>query len=254
MKRIVIKVGSAILTDKNGISEERLDNLVKFIALLHKKNKIILVSSGAVSAGFSKLKLDKNLIVNKQALASIGQPLLLKEYIRRFNKENIISSQILISSMDFRSKERLKNLKNMIDVLLENNVIPIINENDSVAIDELIIGDNDQLSAYVSFFLDANLLVILSDIEGYYDKDPNKNIDAKIIKKVNNISKKELMEKVTPNSKFATGGIITKLKAASFLLKRDRDMFLTTGLDLKYAENFILNKKYIKGTLFTTKI
>lgn len=254
MNKIVIKIGSAIITENGKISKTRLDNLVNFITLLHNKKKsIILVTSGAVSAGFGKLNLDKSLTEKKQALASIGQALLMKEYIKRFNKEDIICSQILISSMDFRSKNRLVNLQNMIHILLENSVIPIINENDSISIDELIIGDNDQLSSYISFFLNADLLVILSDIEGYFDKDPNKNKDAKIIKVVNNISNKELSQKHTSNTKFSTGGIVTKLKAASFLLKRDRDMFLTSGFNLEYAKNFILNNKYSRGTLFTTK-
>ena len=250
IKRVVIKVGSAVLTDQNGIVQHRLENLVQLLAKLNKQYEIILVSSGAVASGYSELQLDKSSIVNKQSLAAIGQPLLMKRYKREFEQHNIVVAQILVTSANFDNVNQTTNIKDMVDNLLAHKVIPIMNENDSTAVDELIIGDNDQLSSFVAININADMLVILSDIDGYYDQNPHENSNAKMLKIVNTIDKSELEKQPDPNNKFATGGIVTKLKAAQNMLDSHKPMFLTSGFDLSIIEDYLLNNIHQKGTLF----
>ena len=250
METIVIKVGSAVLTQDSELALDRLKNLVDFIVKLKNKYDVILVSSGAVAAGYTLLKLDKNIVANKQALASIGQPLLLDTYRKKFNKYNILCSQVLLEASLFNDNNRLNHAKDTVETLLNNNVVPIINENDVTAIDELVFGDNDQLSAHIAFHFNSSLLVILTDIDGYYDDNPHTNKNAKLQKYVTNISDEELNAEHSSNTEFATGGIVTKLKAADFLMKNKKNMFLTSGFDLKYVSSYLLDDNYIKGTIF----
>ncbi|HIP13685.1 MAG TPA: glutamate 5-kinase [Arcobacter sp.] len=250
MQTIVLKVGSAVLTEDGELALERLQNLVDFIVELKSKYNVILVSSGAVAAGYTLLKLDKSIIANKQALASIGQPLLLDTYRRKFNKHNIICSQVLLEASIFKDIERLDHARDAIKTLLDNNVVPIINENDVTAVAELVFGDNDQLSAHISHNFNSSLLVILTDIDGYYDDNPHTNKNAVLQKEVSFISKDELEALASSNTEFATGGIVTKLKAADFLMKQNKSMFLTSGFDLTHANNYLLKNSYTKGTIF----
>jgi glutamate 5-kinase len=250
MKRIVIKVGSAVLTQNDSIALDRMRSLVDFIAKLKKEYQVILVSSGAVAAGYTKLKLDRSELKNKQALAAIGQPILMKKYAKKFEKHDIIVAQVLVTAANLNKSDDVQRVKNTIDTLLENGVLPIVNENDATATEELVVGDNDQLSAYIANISKSSMLVILSDIDGYYDKDPRKHSDAEVLKVVTNISQEELNKEVTPNNVFATGGIVTKLKAASYLLQNDIDMFLASGFDLSDVKSFLLDKTHKGGTLF----
>ena len=253
MNRVVIKVGSAVLTENNRLAKERMLNLTQFLADLNKKYEVILVSSGAVAAGYTKLKLNKKFLANKQALAAIGQPLLMKSYQKKFEKFDTICAQMLLSADDFDSRKRTAHAKNAIEALLKNKVLPIINENDVTATEELVFGDNDQLSAHVAYYFEADILVILSDIDGLYDKDPKKYSDAKLLKVVNQIDPKLLEVEHNPSYTFATGGIVTKLKAADFLLKKKKPMFLASGFDLADVKNFLIEGKHIGGTLFVNK-
>ena len=154
MRRIVLKVGSAVLTQDGELALDRLYNLVEFIANLKEHgDDVILVSSGAVAAGYTLIQLDKHILSNKQVLASVGQPLLLDTYRKKFNRYNIICSQVLLEASIFKDNQRLNHAKDAINGLLENNIVPIINENDVTAIDELVFGDNDQLvSTYCTSF------------------------------------------------------------------------------------------------------
>ena len=252
--RIVIKVGSHVLTENGAVAKKRMRDLVELIASLMQKGKeVILVSSGAVSAGYTILALDRWSIGNKQVLAAIGQPLLLKMYQEKFATYDIICSQILLSAADLDSKRRTHLAKIAIDNLLSNGVVPIINENDVIATEELVFGDNDQLSAYVAENFNAELLVILSDIDALYDKDPRTSTDAVVRPKVSSIEQKELDAPATANNEFATGGIVTKLKAANFLLNHGKKMFLATGFDLTDAKSFLLDGIQKGGTLFENK-
>ncbi len=251
--RVVVKVGSAVLTENNRLAKERMANLVDFLYALQQRYEVILVSSGAVAAGYTKLKLDKRVIANKQALAAIGQPQLMISYQRKFERYGITVAQVLLSADDFDSRKRTAHAKNAIEVLLGNRVIPIINENDVTATEELVFGDNDQLSAHVAYYFDADMLAILSDIDGLYDKDPKKHKDAKLLKVVHTIPKELLESECNPTYSFATGGIVTKLKAAKFMLEHGRKMFLASGFDLDDAKSFLLQNRHIGGTLFIPK-
>src|SRR5574344_2500466 len=158
MKRLVIKVGTAVLTQDNELAIQRIQNLVKLIAKLkNEKNlEVILVSSGAVGAGYTVLQLDKKILANKQALAAIGQPKLMKTYQEMFQEFGITVAQMLFIADDFDSRKRSKNAKNVMEILLQNKVIPIINENDIIATEERI-GDNDQLAAYITHYFKADI-------------------------------------------------------------------------------------------------
>ena len=255
MKRLVIKVGTAVLTQDGQLAIERMENLVDLIAKLknEKKLEVILVSSGAVGAGYTTLKLDKKIIANKQALAAIGQPLLLKHYKKRFKEHNISCAQMLFIADDFDSRKRTKNAQDVMEILLENKILPIINENDVIANYELLFGDNDQLAALVAFHFKADMLAILSDIDGYYNKNPREFDDAVLQKEVSFIDPSELQMTHTANSEFATGGIVTKLKAADFLMKNDIPMYLTSGFDLTNAYDFLVDGNHKSGTIFKAK-
>jgi len=252
MKRLVVKVGSAVLSEQNRIAKDRMNNLVDFIAELKSRYEVILVSSGAVAAGYTELKLDKKILANKQAFASIGQPILMNKYKKMFEHHNILPSQILVTAANFNTQEESQKVKDTIETLLIHNVVPVINENDATATEELVVGDNDQLSAYAAYHFGADMLIILSDIDAYYDKDPRAHEDAKVRSHITAIDPEELSRDVTPNHNFATGGIVTKLKAADFLLKRGKAMFLASGFDLTDAKSFLLDDVHAGGTLFQT--
>ena len=250
-QRIVIKVGSHVLTQDGSVAKGRMLALVQLIAELKAhKYEMILVSSGAVAAGFTQLPLDRGTVANRQALAAIGQPLLLKMYQEKFAKFGLLCSQVLFSADVFNSAEHVAHAKVAIDTLLENNVVPIINENDTVSVEELVFGDNDKLSAHVAYYFDAKLLVILSDIDAFYDKDPNRYADAKRRAVVTSILTEELEAEYTPNNEFATGGIVTKLQSADFLMKHQREMFLASGFNLDDVKSFLIDGEHEGGTLF----
>ncbi len=253
MKRIVIKVGSSVLTQDGKIARVRMLNLVTFIAKLRERYEVILVSSGAVAAGYTALKLDRNIQISKKVLASVGQPILMSSYKNKFDIYSINTAQILLTEDDFDSKKRTKIFQQIIDVSIKNNILPIVNENDISTTPEQLFGDNDQLSAHITHYTDSDILIILSDIAGYYDSNPSENKNAKIVKVVNKISANELVQKHSPNNKFATGGIVTKLKAAEYLMDHGRKMFLCSGFDLESAQEYFLNDKYKQGTLFALK-
>lgn len=253
MKRIVIKIGSAVLTEQNHIAKERMLKVVDLTVKLMKKYDVVLVTSGAVAAGYAALKLDKSKSIGKKALAAAGQPILMTSYKKKFDIFEIDTAQILLTEDDFDSRKRTKMFQEIIDAHLENNIVPIINENDISSTPEQLFGDNDQLSANVAHAIKAELLVILSDIDGYFDKNPSEHKDAKLFKVLDEIPKGALREEVSPNNAFATGGIVTKLMAANFLMQHGRKMFLSNGFDLKSTESFLLDDKHELGTLFIPK-
>jgi glutamate 5-kinase len=254
MKRIVIKVGSSVLTQDGKIARIRMLNLVTFIAKLRDKYEVILVSSGAVAAGYTALKLDRNVQISKKVLASVGQPILMSSYKSKFDIYSVNTAQILLTEDDFDSKKRTKIFQQLIDVAIENGILPIVNENDISTSQDQLFGDNDQLSAHITHYTNSDMLIILSDINGYYDLNPKENIEAKIIKEVNEIPQSALDEQHSPNNEFATGGIVTKLKAAKYVMDHGKDMFLCSGFELESAEEYFLNNNYKQGTLFTKKL
>lgn len=254
MKRVVIKIGSAVLTDEeNKIADERMLNIVKMVSKLRKTYDVVLVTSGAVAAGYSALPIDKTKHISKKAIASAGQPILMSSYKNKFDFYKIDTGQILLTEDDFDSRKRTKIFEEIINTLLEDDILPIINENDITSTLDQLFGDNDQLSAHVAHAVGADLLVILSDIDGYYDKNPKEHDDAKIHKIINSLSEDVLAADTTANNEFATGGIVTKLKAAEFMMKKGRKMLLCNGFDLSAAESFLLEGNHTLGTLFELK-
>lgn len=249
-KRIVIKVGSSVLTECGKIAKERILNLVTFIVQLRKKYEVILVTSGAVASGYTALKLDKRKHISKRVLAAVGQPILMSTYKKKFDIYDVDTAQILLTEEDFDSRKRTEIFRQIIETSLENGILPVVNENDISSTPEQLFGDNDQLAARVTYHIHADLLVILSDIDGYYDSNPSENPDAKIRKIVHAITEKELEAIHSPNNEFATGGIVTKLIAADFLIKKKNKMFLCSGFDLTAAYEYLINDNHTKGTLF----
>lgn len=253
MKRIVIKVGSHIISDEGKISEERMQKLCEFLADLMRIYEVILVSSGAISAGMCRSDIKKEGVINRQILAAIGQPFLMENYSRLMSHHAKSVAQVLLTAGDFDSRKRTNHAKNAVEALCKKGILPIINENDATGIEEILYGDNDRLSASVAYYFEADMLVILSDIDGYYDSDPRNNPKAKVIPNVESISQSELDQKPDAGSKFGTGGIVTKLKAANFLLENGKSMFLASGFDLGVARAFLLENNQIGGTLFKAK-
>jgi glutamate 5-kinase len=213
-KRIVIKIGSQLLEKDNDIDTKFISDLARQISLL-KDKEIIIVSSGAVLAGVKKLKLPsrpKN-ITEKQAVASVGQAYLMQIYDKFFSEYNLIIGQVLLTIEGLRERKRYLYAKETLNKLLEFNVVPIINENDAIAVEEIVFGDNDFLAAHVSLLTDANLLIILSTAGGLYTDDPS-NPDAKLIEEIKVDVDQALNFAKSSKSKFGSGGMRSKLEAA----------------------------------------
>ncbi len=250
MQRITLKVGSGVLTENNEIAKQRMLNLVSFIVKLRERYNVILVTSGAVAAGYTALKLDRKKHISKKVLAAVGQPILMSSYKQLFDIYDVEISQILMTEEDFDSVAHIDIFRQIVEAQIDNNILPIVNENDITTISDQVFGDNDQLSAHVAHYSNSELLVILSDIDGYYDKNPSEHDDAEIISHISEIPKSALNEDFTPNNEFATGGIVTKLMAAKFMMNNGRKMFLCNGYDLTTAEEYLLKGEHNKGTLF----
>lgn len=251
-KRVVIKIGSSIITDeKDVIDEAFLDSLAKQVLQLGKKGKeIVIVSSGAVAAGMMVLKLKEKpkKISEKQAVAACGQGYLIHKYSDVFSRYGLIVAQILLTSEDMALRARYLNAKNTIENLITKKIIPIINENDSVAINEIKMGDNDNLSAEVACLIDADLLVILSDVDGFYDKDPKVYSDASVISVVSNVDKYFKKVNNKAGSKVGTGGIYTKLQAVKKTMVVGIPVVLAKGKQENVITNILEGKNI--GTLF----
>lgn len=216
-RRIVVKIGSQILSSTAGIEESRLNRLVCDLAALHDHGKeIVVVSSGAVAAGMTRLgrKERPQTIPEKQALAAVGQIKLMALYERAFANFDKSIAQILLTHEDLANRQRYLNAKHTFQMLLASSIIAIVNENDTVAVEEMKFGDNDHLSALVATLLEADLLLILSDVEGVYDRDPRVKTDAVLIPLIDDV--KEVKSRVIGASRslFGTGGMATKLGAA----------------------------------------
>ncbi|MDD7090815.1 glutamate 5-kinase [Campylobacter sp.] len=249
-KRIVIKVGSHVLSEHGTLCDERMDALCGLIAELMDVYDVILVSSAAISAGQSKIDLKRDSVVHKQILAAVGQPHLMATYEKKMSVYAKKTAQLLLNAADFDSKHRSTHAKNLVFGLLELGILPIINENDATATAEIVYGDNDRLSADAALCFDAYMLVMLSDIDGYYDSNPSQNKNAKILPVVNTINKAEIASAGGAGSEHGTGGIATKLMAASMLLAEGKKMFLASGFDLSAVRSFLLDGKQNGGTIF----
>lgn len=254
-KKIVIKIGTSTLTHKSGnINIRRVEHLVKIISDLKNSGKdIVLVSSGAVGVGMGKLGLDNKpkTIAKKQALAAIGQCELMYLYDKMFGEYNHNVAQVLLTNDVVGENADVSNIYNTFEQLLKYNVIPIVNENDTVSTEELEFGDNDTLSAVVSSIIGADLLVILTDIDGLYTDNPKKNKDAKRI---------EVVEKITDEiidccggavNSLGTGGMITKIKAGQIAFENNFDMVILSSKNPNDLYSLFDGEN--KGTLFKVR-
>lgn len=252
-KRIVIKLGTSTLTHKTGrLNIRRVEKLVKVISDIKNSGlDVILVSSGSIGLGMGKLGLTSRPsdTPTKQACAAVGQCELMYMYDKMFSDYNLVVAQLLLTKYILLEGRR-KNVENAVEKLLEKGVIPIVNENDTVAIDELELemGENDSLAATVAAIARADMLIILSDIDGLYDKNPTENPDAKLIPVVSKITD-ELRENAGgAGSGLGRGGMITKLNAAQIAMEAGIDMAILNGKNPDSLYDLLEGKKV--GTYF----
>ena len=231
--RIVIKIGTSTLTHASGhLNIRRVEALCKAISdIRNAGHELILVSSGAIGMGVSKLGLKKRPddIPTKQAAAAVGQCELMYIYDKLFGDYHHTVSQLLITGDDTRSEERHRNFSNTLERLLELGALPIINENDTVATEELGIGDNDTLAAIVAKSVRAELLILLSDIDGLYTADPRTNPDAKLLPEITEISDDIKALAGVSGTSLGTGGMVTKLQAAEICIGCGCEMIIANG-------------------------
>lgn len=253
--KIVIKVGTSTLTHPNGkLNLMRIEKLVRVLADLNSKGKqVILVSSGAIATGAAKMGIVKKPTdkIKKQALAAIGQAELIRIYDKFFEEYNKTCAQILVTKDGLINSVRRRNARNTINELLNMGIIPVINENDTVSTHEIEFGDNDTLSAAVASLVNADLLIILSDINGMYTSDPRLNEEATLINEVFTFN--DMIESYVSGtgSVFGTGGMSSKIIAAKHCMEHNVDMVISNGEDPSIIFDVLEGKEV--GTLFTSQ-
>lgn len=253
-KRVVIKVGSSTITHAGtgAVNIGKIERLARKINDLKGEGKeVVLVSSGAIAAGRQVLSIRgkaKNL-AEKQAFAAVGQAKLIMVYQKIFAEYGMTAAQVLLTRYTIQNEESRINARNTFDELLKLGVVPIVNENDTVSTYEIRFGDNDRLSALVSSLIGADLLILLSDVDGLYSDDPNRNPEAKFISRVDAVTPKLMvMAKDSTGSDVGTGGMATKLKAAQIACKSGADMIIAAGEDLTILDRIFSGEE--EGTLF----
>lgn len=251
-KRIVVKVGTSTLAHPTGMINIRaIEGLVKVLSdLKNAGREVVLVTSGAIGVGMGKIKLKERPsdTPSKQALAAVGQCELMYAYDKLFQKHNHVVAQILLTGDILDSPKRKANVVNTFERLLEMGAIPVINENDTVSVEEIEFGDNDTLSAIVARLCSADALIILTDIDGLYDKDPHAHPDACLIPHVSEITDEIRALAGGRGSTLGTGGMMTKISAASLALEKDIPVVIANGHDPDVLYDLTDGKQ--AGTLF----
>ncbi len=252
-KKIVIKIGSSsLMHEETGlVNFRRMEQLVRIICDLKNQDKdVILVSSGAIAVGRQTLKLNykPKTVSLKQACASVGQAQLMMMYQKLFMEYNHLAAQVLLTFDAITNDERRQNAQNALNEILQQGIIPIVNENDTVATEEIEFGDNDTLSAIVAHLINADLLIILSDIDGLYTDDPHKNPDAKKLSVVEEINEKIDGMAKDAISMYGTGGMSTKISAARIATDSGADMAILSAENLEVINQLIDGEDV--GTLF----
>ncbi len=253
--RIVVKIGTSTLAHPSGhLNIRRVETLCKIMSdIKNAGHEVILVSSGAIGMGVGKLGLRQRPmdIPSKQAAAAVGQCELMYTYDKLFSEYHHTVAQLLITRDDTANEKRHSNFINTLNRLLELGTLPIINENDTIATDEIVIGDNDTLAAIVAQSIQADLLVLLSDIDGLYTADPHVDENAVLLQRVNKVDEKILALAGVSSTNQGTGGMVTKLHAAEICLSCGCDMVIANG---SRPENLydILDGKAV-GTMFSGK-
>lgn len=256
-KRVVVKIGSSSLhhMETGELNLTKMERLVRELCELKNQGKdVILVSSGAIAVGKKVLKVSPEEMPLKQACAAIGQARLMMIYERLFAEYNHVTAQVLLTKQTIVNPDSRKNAENTFKALLDMGVIPVVNENDTVAVHEVedTFGDNDFLSSIVSVLTGADLLILLSDIEGLYTDDPRSNKDATFISLVDNLDETYmLMGKKTTGSEIGTGGMSAKLNAATVAVNAGCDMVIACGDDVSVIHKIFEGRNH--GTLFVGK-
>jgi len=236
--RIVVKIGTSTLTaGTDRISRGKLEDIARQLVRLKDNYDVIIVSSGAIATAkqFINISRWEDLVHSKQAMSAIGQPKLLQMYSEVFGDFGLRVAQCLMTYRDFESKESRLNTRNTINELLAHGYIPIINENDTVAVEELILGDNDKLSALVTTLVEADKLIIASDIDGLFDKNPNIYDDAKLISEISDLdSIHEFIEE--KENGLGTGGMTSKISAIKICFEKNVTVFLVNGNKSNFIE------------------
>jgi len=217
VKRVVIKVGSGVISDNDGLNADMIEAISRSVSELRLRGiEVVIVSSGAVAAGKSDLGIvgRPRTIPLKQAAAAIGQSRLMRTYKEAFRSHGVTVAQVLLTRDDLANRRRYLNARNTLMTLLEYGIVPVINENDTVVVDEIRFGDNDNLSAMVTNLVEANLLVILSDVDGLYDRDPKNDPQARLLPVVERITEEIEAMAGDAVTQIGTGGMATKIKAA----------------------------------------
>ena len=250
--RIVIKIGTSTLTHKSGRENiRRIEELCKTVSdIKNAGEEVILVSSGAIGMGVGKLNLGERPrdIAGKQACAAVGQCELMYIYDKQFSAYNHTVAQILLTAPDLKNEDRHEKFKNTMSKLLELGAIPIINENDTVATEEIVFGDNDTLAALVAESVRADLLILLSDIDGLYTADPHSDENARLIPEVRELTEEIMSLGGGAGSSLGTGGMETKLRAAKIATEAGCDMIIANGADPKILYDITEGKSV--GTRF----
>jgi glutamate 5-kinase len=253
VQRVVVKVGTNLLTTAEGIDERCIENIVSQIATIMKKGiQVLLVSSGAIGMGAKELHLKDAVkqVAMRQACASIGQPILMSSYRKAFKQHDIVCSQILLTRKDMNNRHTYVNLRNSVSTLLELNVVPVFNENDVVSTAEIgsAFGDNDRMSAMVASKIDADLLIILTDIPGVYTADPKKDPQATLLGEIEMLDEEIFSYAGGAGSTFSTGGMKTKLLAAKIAAVAGCGSIIASG----YEKNSLV--RLLEGESFGSYI
>jgi len=251
VQRAVVKVGTGVLTHSAGLNSKTINQLAREIShLMEQGRQVILVSSGAIGSGVKKVGLEKRPteIPHKQAAAAVGQPSLMLAYEKAFARHGKKVAQILLTRDDLCNRRRHLNARNTLSVLLDWGILPIVNENDTVAVEELKFGDNDNLSAMITHLMDAQILINLTDIDGFYDKDPRTHKDAKLLSLISRIDGSlERAARHVPGA-LGTGGMSSKVKTAKKVTASGIPMIIASGLKQKVLTGLFEGKDM--GTLF----
>ncbi|MCP4296618.1 MAG: glutamate 5-kinase [Proteobacteria bacterium] len=253
-KRVVVKLGSNVITAENSLNLDVIESITNQISqLMNKGIEVILVSSGSMAAGLRKMEMDKrpSEIPRRQAISSIGQSGLINAYEKAFSRYDKKVAQILLTGEDLNNRSRYLNTRNCLHTLIDWKVVPIINENDTIMVEEIKVGDNDNLAAMIALLMDADLLFLFTDIDGLYDKDPRTYKDARLISKISRYERKiEEYASHIPGA-LGTGGMISKIRAAQKVTSAGIPMIIARGdrpnilLDLFDGQDY--------GTYFVAK-
>lgn len=249
--RVVVKIGSAVLTRADGLDMRRVQHLVDDMASLIKTGReIVVVSSGAIASGFTKIGLSERpqTIQAKQACAAVGQPSLMLAYEKSFARHGLKVAQVLLTADDLAHRQRYLNARNTLTTLLAWGIVPIVNENDTVAVEEIKFGDNDTLAGMIVSLAEADVLIALTDIDGLYDRDPRRDAEARFVPMVKSVSRRVETQAGTIPGALGAGGMYTKVRAAKRVARMGLPTIIANGTRKDVLKRILSGQE--EGTLF----